>query len=155
MTGMFSVTWVLALGILFIAAGIGLLVNHDYWYLFPIPMGIGGFILYFDFSMKRAIIKYYEEQLKPIHELEKKIIDEINSYDSEQPKVEGGSIMTRCSFFYHSPANTFPLDTQCIFDEGHKGEHRYREIFPPPQPARIVYGWVDHKIQNTKEDFHE
>lgn len=69
-----------------IAAGIGLLFNHDYWYLFPIPMTIGGFILYCDFKIKREIIKYVDEQMKPIDELKDKIIDDIEK--QSKPGVE-------------------------------------------------------------------
>ena len=70
----------MGIGILIIAAGIGLLFNHDYWYLFPIPMTIGGFILYFDFSMKKAVIEFVDEQMKPIHELSNKIISDIENH---------------------------------------------------------------------------
>lgn len=90
MTTIFSPTFVMGIGILIIAAGIGLIFNHDYWYLFSIPLTIGGFILYFDFSMKHAVIKYYEEQMKPIDELKDKIIKEINdlSTESQSGKLE-------------------------------------------------------------------
>lgn len=76
-----SPTFLLSIGILLIAASIGLVFNHDLWYLFPIPLAIGMFVLYCDISMKRHVIQYINEQMKPINELRDSIIDEIEKHE--------------------------------------------------------------------------
>lgn len=71
-------------GIFCIGLGIVVFKIFPVWYPGLVPFGFGIAILIFDFWVKYQIIKYVDEQMKPIDELKDKIIKEINDQTTKE-----------------------------------------------------------------------
>lgn len=77
-------------------------------------------------------------------------LETMRNWTKDIPKPE--KKLGRCpyDFFSLTQATEQGRDMQCIYQEGHVGEHKFREVLPPPQ-VQPVQGWIKRQKKATGE----